>query len=57
MVEQKRDESGDDSDFVDPEGGEPNSGLPPTCEDEVAPTDQAIINEKRALESGQENVV
>ncbi|MBA2596056.1 MAG: hypothetical protein H0V00_05450 [Chloroflexia bacterium] len=57
MVERKRDESEDDSDCADPEGGDPNSGHPPAHEDGVAPTDQAIINEKRALESGEENVV
>ena len=57
MAEQERDTSESDADPVDPEVGRSSSGPPPEHKDASRPTDQAIINEERALESGEENVV
>ena len=57
MAEQERDKSESDADPVDPEVGRSSSGPPPEHTDAGRPTDQAIINEEQALESGKENVV
>jgi hypothetical protein len=57
MAEQERDTSKFAADLVDPEVGRSSSGPPPEHKDASMPTDQAIINEERALESGEENVV
>jgi hypothetical protein len=57
MAEQERDTSDSDADPANPKAGRSNSGPPPEQNDAEGPTDQAIINEERALESGEENVV
>jgi hypothetical protein len=57
MTERERDESEPEADPTNPEVGRSSSGPPPEQKDAVRPTDQAIINEERARESGEENVV
>ncbi len=57
MAEQERDTSGSDADPDDPEVEHSRSGAPPEQTEAGRPTDQAIINEEQALESGEENVV
>ena len=57
MAGQERDPSESDADPANPKVGQSNSTLPPEQNDAERPTDQAIINEERALESGEENVV
>ena len=57
MAEPERDTSESDADPVDPEVGRSSSGPPPEHTDASRSTDQAIINEEQALESGEENVV
>ena len=57
MSEQERETSESDADPVDPESGRSISGPLPGHTDMEKATDQAIINEERALESGEENVV
>jgi hypothetical protein len=57
MAEQERDTSESDADLVDPEAGRSSSGPPPEHKYASRPTDQAIINEEQALDSGEENVV
>jgi hypothetical protein len=56
MAEQERGTSESDADPANPKVGQSHSA-PPEQNDEGRPTDQAIINEERALESGEENVV
>jgi hypothetical protein len=56
MAEQERDRLESDADPADPKVGQSHSA-PPEQNDAGRPTDQAIINEERALESGEENVV
>jgi hypothetical protein len=57
MAEQERDTSESDADPANPKVGQSHSAPPPEQNDAERPTDQAIINEERALESGEENVV
>ena len=57
MTERERNEARPDADPNDPEVERSRSGPPPEDPDAERPTDQAIINEERALESGEENVV
>jgi len=57
MTERERHEARPDADPTNPEDEPSNSGPPPEQKDAVRPTDQAIINEERARESGEENVV
>ena len=57
MTERERNEARPDADPADPEVGRSNSGARPEPKDAERPTDQAIINEERALDSGEENVV
>jgi hypothetical protein len=57
MTERERHEARPEADPADPEVGRSNSGPPPEDTDAGRPTDQAIINEEQALESGEENVV
>ncbi len=57
MAEQERDAPRPEADDADSEV-ERSSGGPPSEHTEAGrPTDQAIINEEQALESGEENVV
>jgi hypothetical protein len=57
MTERDQNEARPEADPPDPEVGRSSSGLPPGPKDAERPTDQAIVNEERALESGEENVV
>ena len=57
MTERERNAAGPGAEPDDPEIERSRSGPPPAHEDAVRPTDQAIINEEQALESGEENVV
>jgi hypothetical protein len=57
MAEQERDLSESDADPVSPKVGQSHIATPPEQNDAERPTDQAITNEERALESGEENVV
>jgi hypothetical protein len=57
MAEQERDPSESDANPVDPEVERSSSDPPPEQTEAGRPTDQAVINEKQALESGEENVV
>jgi hypothetical protein len=57
MTERERDEARPEADPVELEVGQSPSGSPPKDTDAGRPTDQAVINEERALESGEENVV
>jgi hypothetical protein len=57
MTERAQNEGRPDADPDDPEVERSSSGPPPEQTDAGRPTDQAIINEERALESGEENVV
>ena len=57
MAEQERDKSESDADPHDPEIERSSSGPPPEQKVAGRPTDQAVINEEQALESGEENVV
>jgi hypothetical protein len=57
MTERERTEARPDADPDDPEVERSGSGPPPKDPDAGRPTDQAVINEERALESGEENVV
>jgi hypothetical protein len=56
MTEQARTSPRPEADPPEEDGGPSTSG-PPTHENEVSASDQAIITQKRALESGEENVV
>jgi hypothetical protein len=56
MAEQERDPSESDADPANPKVGRSHSA-PPEQNDAGRPTDQAIVNEEHALESGEENVV
>lgn len=57
MTERAQHAAGSDADPDDPES-ERSSSDPPSEQTEAGrPTDQAISNEERALESGEENVV
>jgi hypothetical protein len=57
MIEREQNEAWPDADRADP-GVERSSGDPPAEHtDAERPTDQAIINQEQALESGEENVV
>ena len=60
MAEQERDTrdtSDSDADPANPQVGQSNSAPPPEQNDAESPTDQAILNEERALDSGEENAV
>jgi hypothetical protein len=57
MTERERNEGRPDARPDDPEVERSSSGPPLEQTDAGRPTDQAIINEERALESGEENVV
>jgi hypothetical protein len=57
MTEREQNAARPDADRDDPEVERPRSGAPPEQKDAGRPTDQAIINEGQALESGEENVV
>jgi hypothetical protein len=57
MAEHERDESQPNADPANPEVERSNHGPAPQPKDARTSTDQAIINEERALESGEENVV
>jgi hypothetical protein len=57
MADQEDDRSGSDADSVDSEGERSSSGPPSERTDAGRPTDQAIINQEQALESGEENAV
>jgi hypothetical protein len=56
MAEQARTSPRPEGDPPEEDGGPSTSG-PPTHENEASASDQAIITQKRALESGEENVV
>ena len=57
MAEHERDTSESDAEPANPKVGQSNSAPGPEQNDAERPTDQAISNEERALESGEENVV
>jgi hypothetical protein len=57
MTEREQNEARPDADRADPEVGRSRTGSLPESKDPGRPTDQAIINEEQALESGEENVV
>lgn len=57
MAEQERDTSESDADPENPEVERSRSDPPSEQTEAGRPTDQAISNEERALESGEENVV
>ena len=57
MTERERNEARSGADRADPEVARLSSDSPPEQEDAERPTDQAVINEEQALESGEENVV
>jgi hypothetical protein len=57
MTERERDESEPEADPANPEVGRPSSGLPTERTDAGMVTDQAIINQEPARESGEKNVV
>ena len=57
MTEREQNEARRAADPDDPEVERSNSGPPSEQTDAGRPTDQAISNEERALESGEENVV
>jgi hypothetical protein len=57
MTERERNEARTDADPDDPEVERSRSDPQPEQTDAGRPTDQAIINEEQALESGEENVV
>lgn len=57
MTEQERDAPRPEADDADSEVRRSSSGPPAEHNDAKRPTDQAIINEEQALESGEENVV
>jgi hypothetical protein len=57
MTARERNEAGPEADPADPEVGRSRGGSPSEGPDAGRPTDQAIINQDQALESGEENVV
>ena len=57
MTEREHDEARPEAESADPDVGRSRSGSPPEDPDAGRPTDQAVINEEQALESGEENVV
>jgi hypothetical protein len=57
MTEREQNEARPDADPADPEVERSSSSPLSEQKDAGRPTDQAIINEQRALESGEENVV
>ncbi len=57
MTEGNPNEARPDADPDDPEVERSNPGPPPEHTDAERSTGQAIINEERGLESGEENVV
>ena len=57
MTERDQNEARPEADPADPEVGRSNSVPRPAPKDAERSTDQAIINEEQALESGEENVV
>jgi hypothetical protein len=57
MTERAQNEARPDADPADPEVERSSSSPLSEQKDVGRPTDQAIINEQRALESGEENVV
>ena len=57
MTEREQNEARRAADPDDPEVERSNTGSPLEQTDTGRPTDQAIINEEQALESGEENVV
>ena len=57
MTERKRNEARPEADHADTEAERSSGDPPPEQKDAGRPTDQAIINQEQALESGEENVV
>jgi hypothetical protein len=57
MTEREQNAARPDVDRVDAEVGQLGNDPRAAHEDTETPTDQAIINEERGLESGEENVV
>jgi hypothetical protein len=57
MTERERNEARPDADPENPEVERSRSDPPSEQTEAGGPTDQAISNEERALESGEENVV
>ena len=57
MTERERDEPEPEADSANPEVVRSSSDLPTEHTDAGTATDQAIINQEQALESGEENVV
>ena len=57
MTERERDESQPNADPINPEVPRSSRGPAPEPKDARTPTDQAIVNEERELDSGEENVV
>jgi hypothetical protein len=57
MTEREQNEARPDADPADAEMERSSSGSPPEQTDAGRPTNQAIINEEQALETGEENVV
>lgn len=56
MAEQEWRSTWPEVDALDHGGGRVNSKAPPVHEDDRSTSDQAIINQERVLESGEENV-
>jgi hypothetical protein len=57
MTDQERDEPRTTGNRVDAAVRRSGSAPEPLPEDTESPAEQAIVNEERALESGEENVV
>ncbi len=57
MTERERHEARPDADPDEPEVEQSNPGPPPEHTEAERPTDQAIINQEQALDSGEENAV
>ena len=57
MTEREHDEVRPEAEPADPDVGRSRNGSLPEAPDAGRPTDQAVINEEQALESGEENVV
>jgi hypothetical protein len=57
MTEREQNEARPDVNLHDPEVERSSSGSPLEPKDAGRPTDQAILKEEQALESGEENVV
>ena len=57
MTDREQNAARPDADPDDPEVERSRSGAPPEQTEAGRPTDQAIINEEQAPDSGEENVV